>query len=420
MPDSKPLKIDDERLLADFNELIEIGATKSGGITRLALSDEDLQARAWLASRFEQAGFEIYDDEAGNLSGILHSDEDDTQTLLIGSHLDSVPESGYYDGSIGVLGALECLRTIKENGIKLPVHLEAIDFTDEEGYWKSRFGSHALTGTLQGAYGNSRSIDESSFRAALFRAGIHPANIHRAKRDPSQLAGYLELHIEQSKRLDDADLDIGVVTCIVGRMIYLITFHGEASHSATTKAEDRHDALMGAASFITSAYQLVQANFPEGIINCGNLNVLPGNFNVVPNRVAVALEYRHPDKVKIAEMEKALLQLADEQAKQYRLKVMAQQLVHMPTATMAGRAILAIENACRELDVKDTRLVSYAGHDAQVMSNFTPSGIMFIPSVNGVSHHPNELTKWEHVIKGVNVLLHTILQLARDEESSRL
>jgi beta-ureidopropionase / N-carbamoyl-L-amino-acid hydrolase len=409
------LRINPDRLLADFNELAQIGATVNNGISRLALSNEDLQARAWLAGRLEDIGLFIRDDDAANLSGVLLSNNPNAKHLLIGSHLDSVPDGGRYDSSLGVLAALECVRIIKETGIKLPVHLEIIDFTDEEGCWQSLFGSRALTGQLARTHTNDKSIDYGPFRAALFRAGIRPADIHKAQRDPTTIAGYLEVHIEQGKQLDEADMDIGVVTSIVGRTTYRISFIGQASHSGTTLMVERRDALLGASHFITSAHSFIRERYPQGIFNCGNIRVTPGSFNIIPARADLTIECRHADRVLLEEMEERLVDLAQEKASQYQLRLEVERVVHMPAATMSGRSVLAAEKAARDVGVKSMRMVSYAGHDAQIMSTYTPTGMIFVPSVDGISHSPKEFTEWRHVVMGSNVLLQTILRLTLEE-----
>lgn len=411
MYQTKP-NINIERLSANFDDLASIGATPDGGVNRLALSREDLEARAWLASQFEQAHLEVHDDDAGNLSGVWRCQNPNAKTLLIGSHLDTVPNGGRFDGAIGVLGGLECIQAIQEAGLELPFHLEVIDFTDEEGCWQSLFGSRALTGSLKANYTYALSDEVAPFRAALFRAGIRPQDIHRAKRDPETLLGYLELHIEQSYLLDDAGFDIGIVTAIVGRTTYEITFHGEAAHSGTTRTSARRDALLGASSFIIDVYDLVRKHFPEGVINCGNMTVKPGSFNIIPSIACVTVECRNSDRERLQEMEAMIQALAGEIAEQHRIGVSIEQAKHMPAAVMAGQMIKAIEQSCQNLDVSHQRLHSLAGHDAQSMSSFTPTGMIFIPSVNGISHNPKEFTHWHHVVTGVEVLLETILSLA--------
>jgi N-carbamoyl-L-amino-acid hydrolase len=405
------LRINSERLRTDFDELAEIGATVAGGISRLALSNEDLEARTWLANRIEESGLAVRDDDAGNLSGVLFCPKRSAKTLIMGSHLDSVPNGGKYDGAVGVLAALECLRAIQEADIKLPMHLEAMNFTDEEGAWQGLFGSMGLTGMLTPAHINDANEDHGAFRAALFRAGIRPGDVHRARRVPATVAGYLELHIEQGYRLERANVEIGVVTAIVGRTTYYVTFFGEAAHAGTTALADRRDALLGASQFIMQAHRVMPEQFAEGGFNCGNAEVRPGAFNIVPEEVRLTIEIRHASVEVLAEMESALIKLAQECANPHHLMVNFKRKVHRAPAQTDAHVMEAIEHACEVVGASHTRLVSYAGHDAQMMSGFTPTGMIFIPSVGGISHNPREFSRWEDVERGANVLLHTALTL---------
>lgn len=408
------LKINAERLRADFEALSQIGATAGHGVSRLALSNEDLEARAWFASRIDEAGLSVHDDDAGNLSGILFSRAEHARTLLIGSHLDTVPNGGKYDGAIGILAGLECLRTIHESGVSLPVHLEVINFTDDEGCWHSLFGSRGLSGKLAPfAPVVDKESDNSAFRAALFRAGIRPADVHKAARDTESIVAYLELHVEQGNRLHKNGVDVGIVTGIIGRSTFKITFHGETGHSGTTSMEDRRDALQGAAAFITEAHKRVREGRPEGVFNCGNIVVEPGIFNLIPASACLTVECRHPEEKELREMEAIVMQLANDYAQMHRLTVTTQRIAHMPAAVMSDWVMGAIEDACREMGVhQPMHMISYAGHDAQMLSDFTSCGMIFIPSVNGISHNPREFTEWEHVVLGANLLLQSILNVA--------
>jgi hydantoinase/carbamoylase family amidase len=406
------LRIDGDRLKADFDELADIGATVAGGIRRLALSNEDLEARAWLANRIEDAALWVRDDDAGNLSGVLRCANPNARTLLMGSHLDSVPNGGRYDGAIGVLAGLEVLRVVKQAELALPVHLEVIDFTDEEGSWQSLFGSRGLTGRLTAADVSDANGDNSTFRAALTRAGIRPDDIGKARRDPKTLAGYLELHIEQGPQLERANCTIGAVTHIVGRSTLRVTFNGQAGHSGTTALDTRRDAVQGAALFILRAHQFVRENYPDGIFNCGNITVKPGLFNVIPEQAALIVECRHVDEKLLEEMEGAIELLAQRCAGEYQLSAGVTRIVHMPVAQMAEVCLRAIERASEQVGVSCRRLVSYAGHDAQMLGQITPSGMIFVPSLGGISQNPREFTRWEDVVAGANVLLHTALALA--------
>jgi N-carbamoyl-L-amino-acid hydrolase len=414
------LKINADRLRADFDALAQIGETPAGGVQRLALSSEDLLARAWFADRLEDAGLILHDDDAGNLSGILPSDNLTARTLMVGSHLDTVPNGGRFDGAVGVIAGLECARVIRESGLKLPVHLEVIDWTDDEGCWRSLFGVRAVTGLLQPEDVNDVRVDNGPFRAALSRAGIDPRNVFAARRDMSTLMGYLELHIEQGQRLERTGTCIGAVTGIVGRATFRITFHGEAAHSGTTDMVRRRDALRGAALFITRAHEMVRERYPEGIFNCGKLEVEPGAFNIIPSKAQLTVEVRHVNERLLNEMVSAVLRLARECAADHLLTVDIARIAGMLAADMDERIVQTIEMCADELGLSHMRLVSYSGHAAQMTARAVPqpvpSGMIFIPSIDGISHNPHEYSRWEDVVAGTNLLLRTLVTLALNYE----
>ncbi len=405
------LRVNSDRLRADFEALSEIGATVGGGVSRLALSNEDLAARSWFADRVEEAGLQVKDDEVGNLSGLLCAGDPAAKTLMIGSHLDTVPNGGRYDGAIGVLIALECLRTVKEAGLAPGYHLEAINFTDEEGTWKSLFGSNGVIGKITADDISDTMQDNMAFRAALHRAGIRLNEISRAQRDAESILGFLEVHIEQGKTLHEKKYDLGIVDWIVGRTTYNLVFYGEAAHAGTTTASERRDALQGAAAFIISAHQLVQDEYSGGVVNCGHVSVVPDSFNVVPAEASLRVEFRHPDKDTLKAIESRLIRLARDCAKDHRLSVSTKRALYREPERMSGYLCRQIEEACRAENLRCAPIASYSGHNAQIMNQLVPAGMIFLPSVDGISHNPREFTEWRHVELGANVLLRTILQL---------
>ena len=362
------------------------------------------------------AGLIFQSDAAGNLSAILPSENPAAQTLLAGSHLDSVPNGGRFDGALGVLTALEALQTIQEANLKLPVHLEAISFTDEEGLVVTMLGSRALTGQFSDTDLAQARLGPEDLAAGLARLQINRADIHLARRDPTTLAGYVELHIEQGTRLEAAGLQIGVVPAIVGIRSFWLDFTGQAAHAGTTPMDKRADALWGAAGFVSQARELVMSQFSPGVVNCGRVVVEPGSFNIVPAKAQLTLEFRHGSEEILAEMEVALLNLATNIAQQYDLTLATASGGNCLAAPMHSRLIEAVEQAAGQLGLGHTRLLSLAGHDAQTMSPFTPSVLFFVPSVAGISHNPREYTLDEDVINGAEVMLHALLILAESAD----
>ena len=276
------LRVSSERLKADFEALSLYGATAEGGVDRPALGEAHLAAHDWLRRRIQADGLELRLDQAGNHLAFLGCGPQGAPALLLGSHLDSVPDGGRYDGALGVLAALETLRCVREAGLALPVNLEAIDFTDEEGTLVGLLGSYALAGRLKAADLLSPRGGRERLSAGLERAGLSEGGLLVARREPSSLAGYLELHIEQGPRLLQTGVQIGVVTSIVGICSYRLAFTGRADHAGTTPMRDRLDAAQGAAAFTLAVRQKVLQDFPECVANVGMCRLRPGAFNIVP------------------------------------------------------------------------------------------------------------------------------------------
>ena len=409
---STPLRINPIRFQSDFTTLSAIGATPAGGVNCPALSAAHLEARTWFAEQVHRANLTPRIDGAGNHSAILPSPNPDAPTLLLGSHLDSVPDGGRYDGALGVLAALEVLRTIHEAGMSLPIHLEAIDFTDEEGTLVGFIGSGALAGTLAPSDLHNPRGGRQSLMAGLERAGLSEAGVFTARRDPATLAGYLELHIEQGSRLFQSGVDIGIVQGIVGIASFRLVFTGRANHAGTTPMADRRDAGLGAASFTLAARQLVMDYFPGCVVNVGSLHLEPGAFNIVPGRAELALECRAVESGELERLQAALLAAARRAADAFGLGLDVIILgVHAP-APMNQLAQQAIQDSATGLGLSSQALPSGAGHDAQNLALLCPTGMIFIPSVEGISHSPLEFSSWQSCLNGANVLLGTALRLA--------
>jgi len=406
------LRINARRFREDFEILSQIGATPEGGVHRPSLSEPHLEARAWLRQRIMDAGLEFHCDGAGNFSAFLACGSKDAPTLLLGSHLDSVPSGGRFDGALGVIAALEALRVVKESGLALPVNLEAIDFTDEEGTLVGLLGSRALAGILKNEELQNPRGGQEALQTGLARAGLSEAGFLGARREPASLVGYLELHIEQGPRLQKASVAIGVVTAIVGICSYRLSFIGRSDHAGTTPVPERLDAALGASSFILEVRRTILEEFPDCVANVGALQLSPGAFNIVPERADLSLEFRSSDPTSYQRLEEALLQLARIEAQDYGLRLEIEFLgKHYPTP-MSSIAQQAIIQAADYLGLTHTPLVSGAGHDAQSLAKTCPAGMIFVPSEGGASHSPREFTRWEDCVNGANVLLGAAIRMA--------
>ncbi|MBN1122851.1 MAG: Zn-dependent hydrolase [Anaerolineae bacterium] len=415
--DYSELRINSDRLLAEMDDLAAIGATPDGGVNRPAFSNADLEARRWFRKSAEEAGLEFRQDGAGNLSAVLPAAnaESAPKTILCGSHLDSVPKGGRYDGALGVITALEVVRTLKESGIRLPVNVEAVNFSDEEGSWISLFGSRALTGILNQDILNNPKGGSQAFEARLAAAGLTKAGALASTRDPSMIKAWVECHIEQGTKLEESGSAIGIVSGVVGIAMYWLNFIGRADHAGTTPMDRRLDALRGVAAFVGQVRELVINRFPQGVCNCGMVEVEPGAHNIIPERAKLALEFRHSDPGALDAMREALINLALHVVEVEGLSLEVEQIgLHEPALT-DREVSTAIETACKKLGLSSIHMPSYAGHDTQNMAAITQAGMFFVPSVEGASHSPREFTPDEDCINAGNVLLHTVLGLALAE-----
>jgi N-carbamoyl-L-amino-acid hydrolase len=411
------LRIDAERMQSDFDALSMIGSTGDGGVHRPALSAAHLEARAWFRERVRQAGLAVQVDSAGNHSARLECGlRAEAPVLLLGSHLDSVPHGGRFDGALGVVAALEILRTVQEaqsEGLpRLPVHLEAIDFTDEEGTLVGLLGSSAAAGRLTAEQLLAPRGGREALLEGLQRAGLQESGLLAARRDPSRLAGYLELHIEQGPRLLGAGAQIGVVRSIVGIVAYRLTFIGRADHAGTTPMADRLDAAQGASAFLLGVRQTVMADFPECVANVGRFEIEPGAFNIVPARATLSLEFRAAQPRALEHLEQVLLALAQGEAARFSLDLQVEPLGRHAPIQLSPAARAAVQSAAQALNVRTLALDSGAGHDAQMMAAVCPAGMLFVPSQGGASHAPREFTTWQDCVQGANVLLQAALRMA--------
>ena len=407
------LNINATRFKIFFDELAQIGATPMGGIQRTTFSQAHFEARDWFNHTVIDEGLDFQKDKAGNHIARLNCGSAESPTLILGSHLDSVPNGGRYDGALGVVAALEVLLIFRDSGMQLPFNLEAIDFTDEEGSITGLLGSFALTGKLTRQMLAEPRGGKEAFLDGLQRAGLTLAGLTSAQRDPAQIAGYLELHIEQGARLLDAGMEIGIVTSIVGINSYRLTFIGRADHAGTTPMDRRLDSAQGASAFILKLHEMVCTKFPDCTANVGQIHLEPGAFNIVPAKATLSLEFRVPDNQVFDQLDEAVMAIARQSADQYGLQLETNFLGKHDPAPMHPSMQQAIRNAAATLRLKSIPLTSGAGHDAQSLAHICPTGMIFVPSVGGASHSPREFTEWGDCLNGANVLLQTVLELGK-------
>ncbi len=405
------LRIDGERLRRDLEDLGRIGRDENGGVSRPSFSPADLEARAWLRKKIEEAGLCYRQDGAGNQFGRL---ECAGKTVMAGSHIDTVPNGGMFDGAAGVLAALEAARRILEEKVPLKKALEIASFTDEEGNLVGDFlGSRAFMGLLdENEVRNGRTSFGVPFRDVLKSTAFTAEGILAAGKDRPALEAYVELHIEQGPVLEDEGVPIGVVERIAGKHYRRCAFVGESGHAGTTPLELRHDAFLGLADLALRATQLVATKHYGSVLTVGKAALHPGSFSVIPGRADFTLEFRSASPESMAAIERDVFALAEDIAATRGLTFVSKVVDKTAPVTVAPRLTTLIEEECRSLGYPSLRLTSGAGHDAQILAGACDSGMIFVPSPDGVSHSPGERVDWDDLEKGANLLLRTLLRLA--------
>lgn len=399
--------IDAGRLWQELMELGEIGMRPGGGVCRPALSPADEEGRRWFAARARAAGLAVRVDAVRNVIARLPARDPAAKTLLIGSHLDSVPDGGRFDGPLGVLAGLECARAIVAAGIELPYHLEVIGFSNEEGaYGPGSVGSRAMVGTLApGELERKSPALGRSFAEDLAKVGGgDPADARRAA---EEFAWCLELHIEQGRRLEDAGKDCGIVTAIVGIDRYEVTVSGEAGHAGTTPMAARRDALVMAAPLFTLLPAWAAEQNPEMVATIGALSLFPGVPNVIPGECRFVVELRAAERADLDALGARLRDYAGGHPA-FALR----QIYEKPGARMDAEAVAAVRKAVALVGCSSMDLPSGAGHDAQTFAPYVPTAMIFTPCRHGVSHNPAEWIEPEQAAAGAQVLLDTALILS--------
>jgi N-carbamoyl-L-amino-acid hydrolase len=400
-------RVDGRRLNARLAALAEIGA-RGGGTSRPAYSDEDLQARRFVTGLMREAGLEVGVDAAGNIVGRRAGTRRGLPPLMTGSHIDSVPDGGRYDGQVGSLGAIEVAQTLGERGVSLRHPLEVVVFQNEEG---GTVGSTAISRGLEEADLRVVTSSGKTVGDGIRFIGGDPDKLAGAVRRKGDLAGYVELHIEQGGILDAEHLDIGVVEGIVGVYRWDVTVEGVANHAGTTPMRGRHDALLAAARYVDAVNRIVTSTAGRQVGTVGRIQAFPGAYNVVPGKATTSLDLRDLDASNVQVLfdriraEVRAIEAATGTTFHF------EQVNMSPPALTDARVKAAIGESATRLGLTTMVMPSGAGHDAQEIANLCPIGMIFIPSRSGISHSPREFSTPEAIANGANVLLLTLLTL---------
>ncbi|MGL4811434.1 MAG: Zn-dependent hydrolase [Beijerinckiaceae bacterium] len=403
------LRIDGARLMSRLMALAHIGATPDGGCRRLALTDEDKQGRDWLVEEMRALGLTVQIDAIGNIVGVLKGAHAGP-ALIMGSHIDTVATGGKYDGAYGVIAGLEVLAALRDAQITPPRDMAVIAFTNEEGarFQPDMFGSCVWAGQLSLADARN-ACDTEGLRVGdeLRRIG------YEGSEPPGFLAAhsYLELHIEQGPVLDREGGGIGAVTGVQGITWLELTIEGQPNHAGTTPMAYRRDAGLAAARINAHAHEVTKA-IPGQLANMGFIRFDPNNVNVVPERVVATLDLRNPDAAGLAEAENNVRDFCKRCADEGGVTIDIRDLARFAPTPFSESLIASVEHAAHALNYPVRRMISGAGHDAQLMASLCPTAMIFVPSTGGLSHNPKEFTAEADLIAGANVLLQAAMQAA--------
>ncbi len=407
------VRVDEKRIDLRIKKLSEFGRNPDGGVSRVAFSQADLEGRNYVSGLMREAGLKVRVDPAGNIIGHRQGAEPDLPVIMFGSHIDSVPHGGNYDGDVGVIASIECAQVLLEHGIVTRHPLEVIVFSDEEG---GLVGSRSLVGELSQEALEIVGHSGMTIRQGIGFIGGDVEKLADARYRRGEIKAFIELHIEQGSILFDEGTQIGVVEGIVGIKWWDVTVDGFANHAGTTPMDRRRDALIAAAQLTLAINRVVTDEPGRQVGTVGRIRAEPGAPNVIPGRVLMSLELRDLSAEKIDRLfnrirEKAV-SIARETGTQITFESIDATAVPAPTDERLRR-ILA--EGARSLGLTTRMMPSGAGHDAQDMARIAPTGMIFVPSVDGISHSPEEFTRPEDMANGANVLLQTILQIDRGE-----
>jgi N-carbamoyl-L-amino-acid hydrolase len=415
------IAINRRRLLRDLNAVSRIGIGDHGSVTRLVFSIKELRSRQFLIHQMRQIGLQIHIDRIGNIFGRLDGHNAKAPALLVGSHLDTVLHGGKFDGTMGVIAALEAARTLKEQEIVLQSPVEVVCFVGEES---SRFGYSTLGSSLVAGEVHAKDLDYAAdaqgnkLADILASMGIYRNNLRSMRRDPSTVKAYLELHIEQGPILEAKKKPIGIVTSIAAPTRFRVVFTGQADHSGTTPMEMRKDALVAASELIVAVEEICRrySHMEKGRVvgTVGAMKIEPGVINAIPGKAELAVDIRSIT----ADAKKRVVRLVQAQIREIarRRKIPAEilPLREEDPVPLDKRLIRLLQECCESRNIAYEIMPSGAGHDAMQMAKVAPAGMLFIPSRRGISHSPLEWSEPEDICLGAQLLLDSIIRIGNE------
>ena len=408
-----PYSVNAERLKTDIENLARIGRREGSGIFRMAFSDGDIEGRHWFKEKLQETGLEIYEDGAANIHGRLNWDNE-TPSVMTGSHLDTVPGAGHLDGALGVLVGLECLRRIKEENLSLHYPLEVVAFSDEEGRFGGMLGSQAISGKhTPESIESATDLNGIKLIDAMKQQGYDAMQALHARRNPDSIHAFIELHIEQGPILDQMGFSVGLVDSIAGLFKWEVSLIGTPNHAGTTPMHMRNDAFQALAEFSSQIQRLLDENGSErSVATIGKVEISPGAANVVPGKVIFSLEARDTDPRVLSDLRNAFRRALSAIARRSNVMFEFTVLSEIDPVKCDIGLIKEMKKVTDNLGIPSLQMASGAAHDTQFIASITRAAMIFVPSKDGRSHSTAEWTDMEHIEKGANVLLNTLVEIA--------
>lgn len=405
--------VSSDRLRERFDRFNDIGATDRGGVDRPALSEANATARDQLVEWFREADLDVTVDRMGNIFGRRSGTDADAAPVLIGSHVDSQYNGGRYDGVVGVLGALEVVETLDDAGVETVHPVEVVAWSNEEGvrFQPDMLGSGVFAGVFDLEYALSREDEDgNAFGDELQRIGYDGD----APCEARDLHCYFELHVEQGPSLDERDLSVGVVEGVYGFSWMNVSFYGQADHAGPTPMHLRADALVAASDVIRAVRRVTATGGPDLVGTVGHLDVSPNSINVIPERIDLTVDVRSYDNAVVDAAVERVEREAEWAAEREGVNWEFEEIMRVAADPFDDSCIAAVERAAEAVGAESTRLVSGAGHDANYLNTVCPTSMVFVPSVDGVSHTEAEFTEWEDVVRGAAVLYEVVREKATE------
>ena len=405
------LTIDAQRMWDSIMETAEIGKTPKGGIKRLTLTDLDREVRDWFVAKCREAGCTTGIDEMGNIYAVRPGKDNSLPPIVCGSHLDTQPTGGKFDGILGVLSGLEVIRTLNDADYETNAPLMVVNWTNEEG---SRFAPAMISsGVFGGAFDLDYAYDRADPEGKTLGAELERIGYKGPEKiGEREFGAFFELHIEQGPILEAEEKTIGVVTDAQGQRWYEVTVTGRESHAGTTPMPLRRDAMMGAAKMIEAVESIALKHAPHAVGTVGMATVEPNSRNVIPGQIFFTVDFRHPDDAVLSAMDAEIRGVCTAIAEDRKLDLMLDQIWHFPPVKFDERCVAAVRGAVEEAGYSHRDMVSGAGHDACYVARVAPTSMIFVPCENGISHNEIENATFEDLAAGANVLLRAMITMA--------